>query len=315
VSKLILSAAFSGALVIAALAGAARPALATFPGADGRISFTVSSYGATDNVFTMRPDGSDVKQLTFLTSDQGGDSEATWSPSGSRLVFTEHNADFSTWRLWLMNADGSNRHLLFGEDAVYNDFQGDWSPDGSRVIFRRCNFAKEACAIYTVKIDGHGLTAITHFNQTVSDFDVKPAFAPDGSSIAFSSFNRGGVQNGIYLMGAHGTNIHLITRTGLGGVDPDWSPDGTKIAFWTHCCNPEPSVIATVNPDGSGLQQLTFPSTGFDIRPSYSPQGDAIAFEHDAADFSTSTIMTIPSGGGTPTPIHTGTDPNWGSGS
>ena len=313
-SKFRILLALVAAALIAALLGGVPPAHATVPGANGRIAFTDFTYGGTDNVFTMTRDGLNVKQLTFLTSDQGGDGEAAWSPDGSTLVFTEHNSDGSTFRLWLMNADGLNKHLLFAEDPAYSDLQGNWSPDGSRVIFRRCNFAKEECSIYTVKTDGHGLTQITqpHKNAKNNNGDVKPEFSPDGKTISFSSFFRGGVQNGIYLMGAHGTNIHLITPTALEAVDADWAPAGAKLAFSTHCCPPEEQAIDTVNPDGSGLQQLTFPGAENDTHPSYSPQGDQIAFGRFSADSSTATIMTIPSGGGTPTPIHSGADPSWG---
>jgi len=105
-----------------------------------------------------------------------------------------------------MDPDGTNRHLLFSEGPAYGDGQANWSPDGSRVIFRRCNNAKEECSIYTIKPDGHGLTQITQPSQNAkgNNADVKPEFSPDGKTISFSSFNRGGVQNGIYLMGAHG---------------------------------------------------------------------------------------------------------------
>ena len=313
-SKFRILLALVAAALIAALLGGVPPAHATVPGANGRIAFTDFTYGGTNNVFTMTPDGLNVKQLTSLTSDQGGDGEAAWSPDGSTLVFTEHNSDFSTLRLWLMNADGSSKHLLFAEDPAYSDFSGNWSPDGARVIFQRCNFANEECSIYTVKTDGHGLTQITkpHLNTKNNNMDVKPEFSPDGKTISFSSFFRGGVQNGIYLMGAHGTNIHLITPTALEAVNADWAPDGAKLAFSTHCCPPVEQAIDTMNPDGSGLQQLTFPGAENDDRPSYSPQGDQIAFGRFSADPSTVTIMTIPSGGGTPTPIHSGADPSWG---
>ena len=303
-----------GAALIAALVGGVRSAHATFPGANGRIAFTDFTYGNTVNIFTMTPQGLDVKQLTFLTSEQGGDGQTAWSPVGSKLVFTEFRAD-SPSRLWLMNADGSNKHLLFAEDPAYDDNQGNWSPDGSRVIFGRCNFANQECSIYTVKTDGHGLTQITQpsHNAKSQNFDLLPEYSPDGKTISFSSFNRGGVQSGVYLAGPRGTNIHLITPTALEATDPDLAPDGSKLAFWTHCCNAEEQAISTVNPDGSGLQQLTFPGAEHDRRPSYSPQGDQIAFVRLSADFSTATIMTIPSGGGTPTPIHSGSDPSWGT--
>jgi hypothetical protein len=60
--------------------------------------------------------------------------------------------------------------------------------------------------------------------------------------------------------------------------------------------------------------QLTDPGTEHDLRPSYSPQGDMIVFERDAADFSTSDIMVVPAGGGAATLIRANADsPNWGT--
>jgi Tol biopolymer transport system component len=288
---------------------------ATFPGAEGRIAFTSDRSAGTDNVFSMKPDGSDVRQLTFLTAADGGDGEPAWSPDGTRIVFTEHTPDGSTWRLWLMNADGSNRHLLFTESDGLNDFQGNWSPDGSRVIFRRCNDAAEECAVYTVRPDGRGLKHITdpRKNARLNDFDVKPELSPNGRTISFSSFNRGGVQNGVYLMTAGGKGIRLITPTGLGAVDADWAPDGSRIAFWTHCCNPQNSTIASMDPDGSNITELTSPGASHDIRPSYSPQGTHIAFERDAPDFSTSSVMVMNADGSGPTTIQADAfSPNWG---
>lgn len=299
-------------LALTVLAGAAHTAKANFPGVDGRIAFSKDSTG---EIWTITPNGGNPKLVASPSDANSFDANPAWSPSGQLIVFTEYSNNGPS--LWLVNADGTNRHLLFNENPDYGDDQGNWSPDGSRVIFRRCNFTKyEACAIYTVKVNGTGLNAITKFhpNTTGNDFDVKPEFSPDGNTISFSSFNRGGVQNGIYLMGAHGTGIHLITPTDLGAVDADWAPDGSKIAFWTHCCTALPETIDTMNPDGSGITALTSPGTSHDLRPSYSPQGDMIVFERDATDFSTSDIETIPAGGGTPTIIAADAgSPSWGT--
>ena len=92
-SKFRILLALAGAALIAALLGGVPPAYATVPGANGRIAFTDFTFGGTDNVFTMTQAGLNVKQLTFLTSDQGGDGQAAWSPDGSTLVFTEHSCD------------------------------------------------------------------------------------------------------------------------------------------------------------------------------------------------------------------------------
>src|SRR5213592_3064252 len=202
---------------ITALVATTLPAQATAPGPDGRIAFASHRSGpGTQNLYSIRPDGTGLTQLTFLTADQGGASEPSWSPDGKSIVFTVGSADFSTWRIWIMNADGSNPHPLFAESGR-NDFQASFSPDGSRVIFRGCPADRELCAVYSVKTDGHGLTTLTHNNGTSTGeaFDVKPEYSPDGNWISFSSFNRGGVQNGVYLLSRHGSKLQLITPTAL----------------------------------------------------------------------------------------------------
>jgi Tol biopolymer transport system component len=297
--------------LIATLAADARPAHATFPGPTGRIAFDSARSAGTGNIFTMKPDGSDVRQLTFLTA--GAAVVPAWSPDGRSIAFEEYTADFSSAQIILMNADGSNQRVLFS-DPGYQDILASFSPDGSRVVFSRCSGPREACAIYAIKTDGHGLNALTHFNQTVNDFDLNPKYAPDGRTVAFGSFNRGGVQVGVYLMDAHGAGIRQLTPSALEAWQPDWSPDGAALAVVSNCCIPQSSAIWRVRPDGSGLQQLTFPGDEHDRMPSYSPQGDQIAFERDTADSSSATIMTMGADGSAPTPIQPdASDPSWGS--
>jgi TolB protein len=281
----------ASAILIATAGAVAQPARAAFPGPNGRIAFDSARSGGTQNIFTVRPDGSDVRQLTFFTADQGSAFWPAWSPDGRSIAFERGSA--GPTRVFLMNADGSGQHLLFSEDAGLDDLRPSFSPDGSRVVFSRCDFPGEECAIYAVKTNGRGLNAITHFNQSVSVFDLHPVYSPDGASIAFTSFNRGGVQVAAYLVSAHGTGLRIVTPTALQAFDPSWSPDGQKLAFWSNCCNPQNSEIWTVRPDGSGVQQLTFPGAEHDFAPVYSPQGDKIAFERHTEDDSSEALVTM----------------------
>jgi Tol biopolymer transport system component len=233
-----------------------------------------------------------------------------WSPDGRSIAF--ERGDNGLTRIFVMNADGSGQHLLLNDPGLA-DLQPSFSPDGRRVIFSRCNFPNEECAVYTVKNDGRGLTAITHFNQIENVADIHAVYAPDGASIAFGSHFRGGVRAAVYLMSAHGTDVRIVTPTALQALDPAWSPDGHRIAFWSNCCNPQNPEIWTVRPDGSGLQQLTFPGTERDFTPVYSPQGDKIAFERHAADDSSEALMTMNADGTGLTAVQADAfRPNWG---
>ena len=53
---------------------------------------------------------------------------------------------------------------------------------------------------------------------------IDQEYSPAGNTIAFSDFNRGGVQAAIYLMGPHGTNVRELSPPSLQARDPDWSP-------------------------------------------------------------------------------------------
>src|SRR5690348_32196 len=75
---------------------------ATFPGKNGRIAFV-----QWPDIFTMNPDGTDVKQLTNV----GPDSWAfwqSWSPDGKQIAFSKVGPPDFLGQIWLMNADGSN---------------------------------------------------------------------------------------------------------------------------------------------------------------------------------------------------------------
>jgi Tol biopolymer transport system component len=74
---------------------------------------------------------------------------------------------------------------------------------------------------------------------------------------------------GIYTVNADGSDLRLIGY----GMDPDWSPDGSQIAFsrWT-----EPWGIYIVNDDGTGERLLL--SSNVARAPVWSPDGTKIAF-------------------------------------
>ena len=206
--------------IVAMLVALVGPAGATFPGKNGRIAFVEGP-----DIFTMDPDGSDVQQLTFLGPDNAAFWQS-WSADGQQIVFSEYLAPDFIGQLWVMNADGSNQHLLLSEPDYDHDAPS-FSPDGRQVVFTRCQLIEHGtCAIYRVGADGTDLTAITQFQPEVLDF--APSYSPDGRTIAFESFNRDGVLGAIYLINANGSKIRPLTPPELGPNSPTGRQTGRR---------------------------------------------------------------------------------------
>jgi len=272
---------------------AALPAYATFPGKNGRIAFVL-----WPDIYTMNPDGSDVKQLTNLGPDSGALWQS-WSPDGKQIVFNEFRPPDFLGQLWLMNADGSNQHVLLAEPDFHNEGPS-FTPDGSAVIFTRCRLdLPDTCALYQIDVAGGSLTAITNFELGITEW--RPKYSATGS-LAFQGVALEGIFCAIYLGGDSPSGPSRITPAALWAHLPDWSPDGRRIVFSTHCENPQNEEIWVVDAGGTGLRRLTKNGDDYfagphDFSPSWSPQGDAIVFERDAPDFSSSSIVIMKADG------------------
>ena len=75
----------------------------------------LETCGVSSELYTMRPDGTDIKRLTFSS---GPDSYGTWSPDGNKIAFSRGAADGAT--IWVMNADGSDQHQI--SDGPFDTF-------------------------------------------------------------------------------------------------------------------------------------------------------------------------------------------------
>lgn len=272
----------------------AIPAHATFPGKNGKIAFIQDG-----EVFTMNPDGSDIKQITHLGPDNSANFPA-WSADGKQIVFNEFPPPDGVPEIWAMNADGTNQHLVFAEQD-FGENRPSFSPDGSKVVFGRCNLLVgdgDTCAIYSVGIDGTGLHGITGFQLDTTA--RSPMYSPDGKTVAFILSNdaAAGFLGVTYLVNADGSNMRRITQPEPCLIRPDWSPDGTRITTFAHFCNPQNETIAVMEADGSNVRYLTRNGTDYfngphDRNPAFSPDGEFIVFERNAPDFSSSGIYLM----------------------
>jgi hypothetical protein len=95
----------------------------------------------------------------------------------------------------------------------------------------------------------------------------------------------------IWRANSDGSGLTPITRATApwaGGFDPQWSPDGSQVVFWSHrnvdgsdAANPNLTCnIWRVNTDGSGLTPLTSATAGgaYSYDPQWSPDGSKVIF-------------------------------------
>ena len=106
------------------------------------------------------------------------------------------------------------------------------------------------------------------------DLWLKNAPASYTGRIVFTSFRDGNAE--IYVMDADGGNQENLTNHPAGDSSPDWSPDGTKIAFVSNRVGAR-SQIYVMDAHGKNVIRLT-DGPGSKRDPDWSPDGRKIAF-------------------------------------
>ena len=101
-----------------------------------------------------------------------------------------------------------------------------------------------------------------------------PSWAPDGSQIAFVTFD--GTNANVYVMNADGSGARRLTNDPSHEDAPAWSPDGSLIAFTSEGGARAPGVYA-MSPDGTGVTELTHDPDPANLSIAWSPDGAKMA--------------------------------------
>jgi len=216
-------------------------------------------------IWVMGADGSNLRRLIPNGSDLSY-SDPTWSPDGTTLAFSIDNDPYKSGNdLYTMDVDGSNKTRITNSPKIYEG-SIDISPDGSQI----CLSEKEE--IFVMNVDGSNLTRLTTERGNVTTTDC--SWSPDATKIAYAVVPYGLAGGSdlsdaeVYIMDADGSGKTKITNTpegttpfGAGSWDPEWSPDGAKIAFTSNRGSRAKydsySDIYTMDADGSDVAQVT----------------------------------------------------------
>lgn len=192
------------------------------------------------DVFAANPDGSELRQLTTTF---GYDAEATFSPTGHRIVFTSmRNGDLD---LYSMLPDGSDVRRI--TTRLGYDGGAFYSPDGTRIVWR-------------------------------ARYPESPEEEEDYTSLLAQGLVRPSVMD-IYVADADGANPRRLTNNGAANFAPYWHPSGEQIVFASNMDDPggRDFELYLINVDGTGLERVTW-SEGFDGFPVFDPSGTRLVF-------------------------------------
>ena len=200
----------------------------------------------TFDIFTAKPDGSDLKQLTYT---RGYDAETTISRDG-KLVFTsKRDGDLD---IYTMDRDGKNVKRLTNELGY--DGGPFWSYDGKQIVYRA----------YHPQTEKEKADYIALLKQNL----IRPTVLE------------------IWVMNADGSNKRQVTHLNKASFAPYFFPDGKRIIFASNAADPKGRDfdLYMINADGSGMERITYNDT-FDGFPMFSPDGKKLVFasnRHDA---------------------------------
>jgi Tol biopolymer transport system component len=177
------------------------------------------------DIFAADLDGKNPRRLT---DTPGYDAEASYSPEGSRIVFTSFRDGDA--EIYIMNPDGTNpRRITHAKGYDGGPF---FSPDGRRIVYRSDRKGNDLLQIYVNNTEGTAERALTN-NEFVN---WGPYWHPDGRHIIYATSKHGHTNYELYLMdvdaGAGATGGERITyQEGFDGL-PVFSPDGRRL-MWT----------------------------------------------------------------------------------
>lgn len=192
------------------------------------------------DLFTAKPDGSDLQRLT---DHPGYDAEATLSTDGQWILFTSlREGDLD---LYKMHPDGSGLTRLTRELGY--DGGAFFSRDGQWICWR-CEHPRDSTAIADYRsLIGQNLVRPTHMDVWVMKSDGTrprritdkpgasfcPYFSPAGDELIFASNweNPTGRNFDLYTIGLNGGEPQPVTRDPDFDAFPMFSPDGKWLVF------------------------------------------------------------------------------------
>ena len=191
------------------------------------LAFTAKRDGERSQIHLIRVDGGEAVRLTDMPL---GASSPSWMPDGKRIVFTSQvipslAADLDSMKAEIERREKCKVTAKVTEDRFYR-YWDHWLTDGY------------ISHIFMIDVETEELTDLTPgrkdlFGLGGVDFEI----SPDGSEIAFTSFEHGApydsIVTDIYLLDVErpGETRNLTSENPANDFSPYYTPDGRYIIY------------------------------------------------------------------------------------
>ena len=252
------------------------------------IAFVVTTVDRKQNrrrseIHTVPTDGS--RPDAAMTSAAQSSNSPRWSPDGKTLAFLSARAaadssDAAAGRtqIWVMALGGGEARRLTNLQNGVTSFQ--WSPDGSRFL---------ALSRSGPTDDTKSPSDVRHYAHSNYKFNDTGWFDDKRSHIWV-------------VDAATGKATQITSGDDWNDTDPQWSPDGRRIAFVSDRTGKafdegHNTDVWVIDANGGPLTKISDHETG-DNQPRWSPDGQTIAFVSSVPEKSHAKIWLASSAGG-----------------
>ncbi len=222
----------------------------------GRIYFVSNREDSQFDIYSVNPDGSDIQRLTRTPEEE---ENLAVCREGCHLAFGQYTPEDKLWHIYTVNL--KDNELKQETKDRYSDRHPAFGPN-HRLYFSR-KFGKFTDSICT-PLDNGEVQRLTALEEGVSD--ICPSVSPNGEELVYvrditkpvnENTNRHSEESGLWVANKDGTNQRKITSDDMKGYyfNPEWSPQGDKIAYETRIGGAR--EIAVINPNGDGFTNIT----------------------------------------------------------
>lgn len=249
----------------------------------------------------------DVRQLT----NGGENAEAYWAPDGKRLIFQTTRPPYDCDQIFLMNADGSNQHLVStGKGRTTCAY---FLKDNRHIVYASTHLAGDACPAPPDRSRGYVWGVFSGYDiflatdsgkiekrlTDTNGYDAEATVNWKTGNIVYTSLASHDLD--LWTMRSDGSGKRQITKTVGYDGGAVYSRDGTKLVWRANypktpeemaryksllaenLTAPMKMEIMVANADGSDAHAIThFGCASF--APTFTPDGRQILFSSNQHD-------------------------------